>query len=330
MVFGCAPEEEEESSPTAVVVDIPVETTFIGGNNAATMEGVLIGTGDTSNDELARSVQVALKTPSDYFSIVSARITREKTDSISVQLILTIKNKTENLAFCGVTTTGITLNDGLGSWIISDISNNKVLGDLGIGESKYPASCIRHGKTGLMLQSITAYDENMLDLYDEIAQIEIDEIIYLTSSVIDPNIKILPQSYSVVDDIVTVDILNEDEDYGYVWPGRSYMVLLDYDGTIEETTTDATTDTTEYVIVDQTTDTSTDITTYTIEKPGYVPGIPLFYFPIGGSLSFPYQLKPGEDATMDSSVIEFSGSSYKAKIILGLGTDPWSPAFKEK
>lgn len=328
-IFGCAAEEEEESSPPAINVDIPVETEFIGGNNAASLEGDLIGTGESSNDELARSVQIALKTPSQYFSIVSAIIARENTDSISVQLILTVKNKTENLAFCDVTTTGITLNDGLDNWIISTISNNKILGDFGIGESKSPASCIKHGKTGLMLQSITAIDENMLDLYDEIAQVEIDKIIYLTSSVIDPNIKIIPQSYTVNDGVVSVNVKNIDEDYGYVFPGQTFMVLYDKDGVITETMTDATTDTDEYVIVDQTTDANTDITTYTIEKPG-TPGLPLFYFPMGGPLSVPYELRPGEDATMDSSIIEFSGSSFKAKIILGLGTDPWSPAFLEK
>lgn len=326
-MLGCAAEEEESEPPT-VSVDVPVASEFVGQNNIAALNGDLIGTAVSANTDLYKSVKIVLKNSNPYFALGPARIARANIESgVSAKLILPVKNNTENLAFCDITTVGISLNDGMGQWIISTISNNKVLGSMGIAESKYPASCLAAGKTGYILQTITAVDENMLSLYNDVEQIEIGEIVYGSSSVIDTNISIIPQYYDVTGDSISIIVTNTNQDYGYVWPGRSYIILLDYDGTITEATTDATTDSTEYVIVDTTTDASTDITTYTIEKPAYLPGIPFHYFTVNSSFTFPYQLRPGEDSTMDSKALEYSGSSYKAIILLGLGTDAWSSAY---
>lgn len=343
-MFGCA-EEEEDSAPPDVSGTAPIASEFVGGNNTATIEGDLIGKRVEANTDLYKSITIILKNSSPYFSLGPARISRaDSTSDFSVKLVLPVKNNTENLAFCNIETVGISLNNGMGQWIISTISNNKVLGSLGIEDSKYAASCLGAGETGYILQSITAVDGSILTLYDDVSQIEIGEMVYTSSSVIDPNISIVPQYYDVTEDGISVIVKNTNQDYGYIWPSRSYAILLDYDGTITETTTDATDDTDEYVIVDQTTDIITyittdastdatadataDVTTYTTERPGYTPGIPFYYFVIGGSYTLPYQLRPGEDATMDSGVIEFNGSSYKAIIILGLGTDAWSSAYK--
>jgi len=343
LMFGCA-EEEEPSKPVAVTGPAPVASEFVGMNNIASIEGERIGLGTVENSELYRSVSIVLKTPSDYFAVGPAIISKPSVESnLSVKLIIKVRNKTENLAFCNIATTGIATNDGMWQWIISTISNNKVLGSLGIEDSKFTSSCLGAEKYGYILQSVSAVDDSILTLYEDISQIEIDEIVYSSASVIDPNISIIPQGYDMSDDTMSVTVKNTGQDYAYVWPGRSYAVLLDYDSTVIESTTDATTDTSDYVIIDQTTDVVTevytdpstdvtsdvtsDVTTYTIERPIYAPGTPIYYFKLGSSLSIPYQLRPGEDATMDVGSIEYNGSSYKATIFLGLGTDAWSSAY---
>ena len=303
-VFGCA-EEEEESSPTNVSGSAPTASEYVGQNNIAILDGALIGSGVNANVDLYKTVSIVLKTPSPYFSLGPAKITRSDVSSdLSVKLILPVKNNTENLAFCNIATTGIALNDGMDQWIISTISNNKVLGSLGIENSRDAASCLSHGKTGYILQTISAVDTSMLSLFDDVSQVEIDEIVYTSSSVIDPNISIVPQSYSSTAEGVSIVVKNTNQDYGYVWPGRSYVILLDYDNSVPE-----------------------DSTTDTPGRPFYSPGTPFHYFVIDGSSFLPYQLRPGEDATMDAGVIEYSGSSYRAIVILGLGTDAWSSAF---
>lgn len=307
-LFACADEEDEASSPPVVGGSSPVESEFKGQNNIAVLTGGLIGTGANANIDLYKTIDIVIKNSSPYFSLGPARITRSDVSSdISVKLILPVKNNTENLAFCNIETVGIALNDGMGQWIMSTISNNKVLGSMGIAESRYPASCLAAGQTGYILQSITAYDTSMLSLFDDVYQVEIDEIVYGSPSVIDPNISIIPQSYAVVEGGVSVTVRNTNQDYGYVWPGRSYFVVYGYDSAVPE-----------------------DSTTDTPGRPLYAPGIPIHYFVINSSFSLPYQLRPGEDATMDSGKFEYSGASYKGMVILGLGTDAWSSAFSEK
>lgn len=304
VLLGCA-DEAEESSPPVIGGSSPVASEFIGQNNIAVLGGGLIGTGLNANVDLYKTVDIIIKNPNPYYTLGPAKISRSDVSSdLSVKLILQVKNNTENLAFCNIETVGIALNDGMGQWIMSTISNNKVLGSMGIAESRYPASCIAAGKIGYILQSITAYDTSLFSLYDDVGQVEIDEIVYGSPSVIDPNISIIPQYYTVTEDGISVTVKNTDQDYGYVWPGRSYIVLLDYDSAVPD---DSTTDT-----------------------PGrslYSPGTPSHYFVINSSFSLPYQLRPGEDATMDSGKIEYSGASYKVIILLGLGTDAWSSAY---
>ena len=304
-IFACAEEEDEASSPPVVGGKSPIATEFAGQNNTAILEGGLIGTGSNANSDLYKTVDIILKNSSPYFSVGPARIARSDVSSdTSIKLILPVKNITENLAFCDVTTTGIALNNGRGEWIISNISNNKVLGSLGIADSKNASSCLAPGRTGLMLQKIMAVDSSMLSLYKDVAQLEIGSIIYGTPSVIDPNISIIPQSYTVTDEGISVVVRNTNQDYGYLWPGRSIIVLYDYDSVVPD-----------------------DSTVDTPGRPLYAPGIPFHYFVFDGLSFVPYEIRPEEDATIDSGKIEFSGASYKVEIILGLGTDPWSSAY---
>lgn len=304
-IFACSNEEDEESAPPVISGTAPVESTFIGQNNIAVLEGGAIGTGQNANSDLYKNIAIVLKNSNPYFTIGPAVIARSSVESTtSVKLILSVKNNTENLAFCDITTVGIALNDGLDQWIVTTISNNNVLGSMGIADSRYPASCLAAGRTGYMLQSISALDDSMLSLFEDVNQLEIDEIVYGSSSVIDPNISIIPQSYSVSDEGVSIAIKNTNQDYGYVWPGRSYVILLDYDSAVPD-----------------------DSTTDTPGRPLYSPGTPFHYFVIDSSFSLPYQLRPGEDATMDSGPIDFLGASYKAIFLLGLGTDAWSSAY---
>lgn len=311
-IFACSEEEGEDSTPPVVSGNSPVETEYTGRdnegvyqNNMAVLEGGLIGTGLNANKDLYKTVGIALKTSSPYFSIGPATIARfDVSSDIFVKLILPIKNITENLAFCDVKTTGISLNDGKGDWIISDISNNKILGSLGIADSRDSASCLAPGRTGYMLQSIMAVDTSILSLYRDIAQVEIGEIIYGTSSVIDPNISIVPQYYTVTGEGISITVKNTNQDYGYLWAGRSVAILYDYDSVVPD-----------------------DSTTDTPGRPLYSPGIPFHYFVIDSTAFIPYRLRPGEDATMDAGILEFSGASYKAIILLGLGTDAWSSAY---
>ncbi len=299
-IFACS-SEEDQSSPPAVEGDSPVESSFSGQNNIATLEGGEIGSGIVANEYLYKTISVVLKNPSSHFSLGPAKIID---DGLSVKLILPVKNNTENLAFCNIVPEGMALYDFADQWIVTTISDNKVIGSLGIADSTDASSCLAADKTGYILQSITAVDESFISLYDDVEQLEIDEITYGSSSVIDPNISVIPQSYSIKDGAVTVDIKNTNQDYGYVWPGRSYVILLDYDDEVPE---------------DSTTDTPGD--------PIYSPGTPFYYFVIDSSFSMPYQLKPGEEAEMESDEIDFEGSSKKAIVILGLGADAFSSAY---
>ena len=65
-LFGCAGDDDEDSSPPNVSGDTPVETQFIGQNNIAALDGALIGTGLNANADLYKNVSILLKNASPY------------------------------------------------------------------------------------------------------------------------------------------------------------------------------------------------------------------------------------------------------------------------
>lgn len=308
---GCMSEEGEDPDNSAS--SIPLEdqapvTEYTGRNNSAILEGVQVGTLTADNLELSKTLKLTLRTDNKNFLIGPASVSRsENTAGLTVRFLLPIKNTSENKAFCGVKTVGLTFKVA-GAGVASDAINKQAIGSVGIANSDSTASCLAPGETGYFFQKVSAAYAGFLSFYGEVDEIEIERITVKVVSVINPNLSVAPIIYSylgaldVIDpttdaiildsttDVsgaiqLTFEITNDNVDPAFIWPSRSYYILLNAE-----------------------------------DKP-------LFWGVINSFTVWPTQLLSGESTVLESTEMLYTGASHRIKVIIGFSVDAFSKAW---
>jgi len=285
LILGCKGEDEEDEA--GATSSAPPETAFIGHNNYSIIDGPAVGLNTVSNEELRKGLTVTLVNDNQYFTLGRSFATRGDstiTDSLYFHWILLVSNNTTNNAFCDIEVKTISFKEANGEDIPSTAINSKVYGSIGLVESKYFKSCLSPGEKGYVLQKVTAIST---DFYSLVEGVEIDSISYRYSSVVTPNVTLLPRSYTYdsSNDIAAIVVKNMNEDDGYVWAGFSYILFMDGDG------------------------------------------LPVFWSNLNQFSVVPFLLQKEESTTLTTEQLDFAGSVTKLKIIVGFGVDAWNPAW---
>ncbi len=295
---GCMSETEDSDNkaPAIPLEDQAPETEYTGRNNSAILKGVQVGTLSADNLELFKTLKFTLKTANKNFKFGPATISRsENTAGLTIRLLLRIKNATENKAFCGVKTNGLKFIIDEEE-VMTDALDKQAIGSVGIENSSNTASCLAPSEVGYFFQKVKAVDTGFLSFYGDVDEMEIEKITVESISVINPNISLAPERYSIImsDDSttdssasmqLTFEIKNDNVDPAYIWPNQSYYILMDNDGR------------------------------------------EIFWGVIDSFSILPIQLLAGESTDLESSDMLFTGNSSTIRVIVGFSNDAFSTAF---
>lgn len=285
---ACKMEEEEEEEPSRS--SAPPATTYVGHNNYSIIDGPAIGKNTASNADLRKGLTTTLVNSNQYLSIDRSFATRGDDsiiDGLYFHWILVVTNNTQNNAFCEVSVNTVKFKDSDDEPITSTVSSGLVIGSIGLVNSKSLKSCLGPGESGYVMKKVTGISTG---IFEEVNQVEIDSITYKYASVINPNVTILPRSYSYdsSNDVAIVVVKNMNEDPGYFWAGLSYFIFLDADN------------------------------------------LPVFWSKLNQFAMVPYSLNKEESVAINSEELDFSGSVQKVKILIAFGVDAWDSAWNIK
>jgi hypothetical protein len=288
LVVGCKDQEGEEDSASSG--SAPPETSYVGHNNYALIDGPVIGTNEVSNSNLRKGLTVTVVNSNPYLNAVRSWATRGSetlADSLFIRWIFLVKNDTANNAFCNINVRGISFKDAEGADLVTTALDDVVYGSVGLVQSKYLKSCLSPGEVGYVMQKISGVSA---DIYNAVEGVEIESISYDNAAAGTPTVSILPLSYTYDSstDRLKLTAENLNDDTGYLWPATSFIILLDSEG------------------------------------------LPVFWNELNKLSLIPIRLEKGEITEVETEELDFAGNVTKAKIILGFGVDAWNPAWSVK
>ena len=177
--------------------------TFSGNNNNSVLTGNSIGSGETSNSQLSKSVTLTLQTSHSDITLGTPYVGRSYSSGESINWIIPVTNNSSTNYHCFINLRNIRFYDSYNQLLSTATpSFSYVNGSVGKTNDIYSSTCLSSNEKGFFSSIeldcskyvVTNCIEN---IYTNLSKIVIESIYSDTSGFSDPEMKVLPHSYGI-------------------------------------------------------------------------------------------------------------------------------------
>ena len=187
-IYSCGESEDEVVSTTDN--SSSSSGSFTGNNNNSVLTGNSIGSGETSNTQLSKSVTLTLQTSHSDISLGTPYVGRSSSSSETIYWSIPVTNNSSSNYYCFIQLKTISFYNSGNSLLTTDSLSyiDGVIGKSNYGS--YTGTCLSSNEKGFV--SGIEIESN---IYTNVSKIVIGNIDTMSGEFFGPDIKVLPQSY---------------------------------------------------------------------------------------------------------------------------------------